>query len=135
MATRWATSWTSLAARPGVKWARTRSPGATSAHVAGWRPERRTERVVQSSSKSAVNPAATTGSSSRTITFSSRLQLSFVQLVEPVQTEAPSTTMYLWCMRSGDPGTASLGTSSDRRNSWSTKPGGGSGRVLARSWL
>ena len=49
------------------------------------------------------------GESTVTMTFSSRVQESAVQFVEPVQTEAPSRTTYLWCMRSGTPGIAAVG--------------------------
>ena len=52
---------------------------------------------------------------SLTITFSSRVQLSVVQFVEPVQTEEPSRTTYLWCIRSGTPGTDRLWTARLRR--------------------
>ena len=45
--------------------------------------------------------------------FSCRVQESTVQLVEPLQTASESRTAYLWCIRSGIPGTprASIGSS------------------------
>ena len=36
--------------------------------------------------------------------FSQRVHESSVQFVEPVQTDSPSRTANLWCMRSGTPG-------------------------------
>ena len=43
------------------------------------------------------------------MTFSCRVQESFVQLREPVQTASPSRTTYLWCIRSGTPAIAAGG--------------------------
>ena len=50
--------------------------------------------------------AASVGESTTTTTFSWRVNESFVQFIEPVQTLAPSRTTYLWCIRSGMPATA-----------------------------
>ena len=72
------------------------------------------------------------------ITFSSRFQESLVQLVEPVSTERPSRTTYLWCMRSGTPGTGLTLTPAARSrstNPQSISGGGGTGIVCAWSWL
>src|SRR3954452_20071895 len=59
--------------------------------------------------------------------FSSRVQESVVQLVEPHQSAAPSRTRYLWCMRSGSPGIAFSGTPSSARMSGRVLGGGGHG--------
>ena len=68
------------------------------------------------------------------MTFSSRFHESFVQLVEPVSTEAPSRTTYLWCIRSGTPGTGRTWTPiafSRSTNAQSISGGGGTGIVCA----
>ncbi len=54
-------------------------------------------------------------------TFSSRVQESAVQLVEPVQTASPSRTTYLWCIRSGVPGIDAVGKGSVSRSSGSAR--------------
>ena len=66
------------------------------------------------------------------MTFSSRFHESLVQFVEPVSTDAPSRTTYLWCMRSGTPGMAFVGTPSDAIRVSSVLGGGGSG--MGWSW-
>ena len=60
-----------------------------------------------------------------TITFSSRVHESAVQFVEPVQTEAPSRTTYLWCIRSGTPGIAAVGNGKASTSSGLVRGGGG----------
>ena len=65
--------------------------------------------------------------STRTITFSWRLQESSVQLVDPVQTSAASRTTYLWCIRSGMPGIARVGMGSAAIACATVLGGGGTG--------
>ena len=78
---------------------------------------------------------ASPGESTVTITFSSRDHESSVQLVEPVQTEAPSRTTNLWCMRSGIPGMARVGTLSRSMSSGFVFGGGGTGIGARKSAL
>ena len=60
-----------------------------------------------------MNARASAGApSTRTITFSCRLHESSVQFVEPDQTSVPSRTTNLWCIRSGTPAIARVGTGS-----------------------
>jgi hypothetical protein len=59
------------------------------------------------------------------MTFSSRDQESSVQFVDPVQTEAQSRTTYLWCMRSGHPGTPTVSNGSASISSGRVLGGGG----------
>ncbi len=68
-------------------------------------PERDTRCLRHSCSKFWAYRPATAPESTTAMTFSSRDHESSVQFVEPVQTEAPSRTTYLWCIRSGQPGT------------------------------
>ena len=74
--------------------------------------------------------AASSGESTVTTTFSSRVHESPVQFVDPVHTEAPSRTTYLWCMRSGTPGIATVGNGSDAMKSGSVRGGGGTGTLF-----
>ena len=67
-----------------------------------------------------------------TMTFSSRVQESSVQFMDPVHTDDPSRTTNLWCMRSGTPGMALAGTASDSTSGESVRGGGGTG--MGRSW-
>ena len=73
------------------------------------------------------------------MTFSSLVQESFVQFVEPVQTVAPSVdasrTMYLWCIRSGTPDTGLVKTPRLLMNVVSACEGGGTGIGLGKSTL
>jgi hypothetical protein len=69
------------------------------------------------------------------MTFSSRLQESSVQFVEPVQTASRSRTAYLWCMRSGTPAIPFVGTSRFSISEGSARGGGGTGMGLAWSTL
>src|SRR5205823_15012951 len=74
-----------------------------------------------------------------TMTVSSRVQESFVQFMEPVQTiaasVAPSRTMYLWCIRSGTPDTGLVGTPRLAMKAVSACEGGGTGIGLGKSTL
>ena len=75
-----------------------------------------------------MNAVASAGEpSTRTITFSWRLHESSVQLVEPDQTSVPSRTTYLWCIRSGTPAIARVGTGSASIASGLVAGGGGTG--------
>jgi hypothetical protein len=76
-------------------------------------PLRSTSPELHSSSKLRAYSAATAGACVSTITFSWSVQESVVQLVEPVQTDSPSRTTYLWCIRSGMPGMPRVGNGSD----------------------
>jgi hypothetical protein len=74
-------------------------------------------------------PAAATGL---------RLHESLVQLVDPLNSVLASRTTYLWCIRSGMPGTGLTWIPIDLRrsmNAQSISGGGGSGTVIAWSWL
>ena len=62
-----------------------------------------------------------------TTTFSSRVHESSVQFVEPLQTESRSRTTYLWCIKSGQPGTAAVSNGNDSTRSGSVFGGGGTG--------
>ena len=75
------------------------------------------------------------GESTVTITFSSRDHESSVQFVEPVQTEAPSRTTNLWCMRSGMPGIPRVGTLSAAMSSGFAFGGAGTGIGARKSAL
>ncbi len=66
------------------------------------------------------------------MTFSSRCHESSVQFVEPVQTLAASRTTYLWCIRSGTPGIAFVG--SGRASISSGFVRGGGGTAIGRPW-
>src|SRR4029079_18091137 len=110
----------------GQNQARTSVP-STSTGVESTLPLFSTSRFAQSCSKSTANRAASSRDSTVTITFSSRVQESAVQLVEPVQTAAPSRITYLWCMRSGVPGIAAVGNGSDSISPGSVAGGGGTG--------
>src|SRR5262249_22671283 len=96
-------------------------------------PEACTSRFLQSCEKSSWKRIATPVESTITITFSSRVHASSVQLVEPVQTALRSRTMYLWCIRSGQPGTAAVSKGSDSIRSGSVFGGGGIGGLWS-SW-
>ena len=69
------------------------------------------------------------------MTFSSRLQESSLQFVDPVQTSEPSLTTYLWCMRSGTPRIRFVGTARSSSRLGSAWGGGGSGIGLSWSTL
>ncbi len=96
-------------------------------------PLRSTWRVFHSSSKFSVKAAATAWDSTVAITFSCSDHASLVQLVDPVHTERPSRTTYLWCIRSGIPGMPSVGSSSDSIRSGSVSGGGGTGTARSCS--
>src|SRR5437764_597209 len=101
----------SASAKPGVNQGLTRVP-PTSAGRGSAKPLRSTSPSAQSSSKSIVNARASSGESAVTITFSCLDHESSVQLVEPVQSDSPSRTTNLWCIRSGTPAIARQGTPS-----------------------
>ena len=112
---------------PGVNQARTSWP-STSSGSGSRRPLRLTSRVDHISSKLAANAPATSGESTRITKFSWIVHESRVQLVEPVQTAAPSRTTYLWCMRSGMPGIPQVGKGSASSSSGLVPGGGGKTR-------
>ena len=64
--------------------------------------------------------------------FSCRDQESSVQFIEPVQTDSPSRTTNLWCIRSGTPAIAREGT--PRAEISSTSGSGGGGTGIGFSW-
>ena len=68
-------------------------------------PDPSTFRFFHSCAKSSWKRIATPVDSTTTMTFSSRVHESSVQFVEPLQTASRSRTTYLWCIRSGQPGT------------------------------
>ena len=115
-----------LSPLPGVNHGRT-SVVPTGTGLGATKPLRSTAPVSQSSSKFSVNRAASSRDSASTITFSWRVHDSSVQFVEPVQTDSPSRTTYLWCIRSGTPAIARTGTSSDAISCPSGSGGGGTG--------
>ncbi len=96
-------------------------------------PSSRSRR--QSSSKFAVYAAATEGSSTVTITFSSRVNASSVQFVEPVSTRAPSAIAYLWCISAPRSCRPRVGTSSPSIASGSAIIGRGADGASLRSTL
>ena len=67
------------------------------------------------------------GRRTMTMTFSSRVHESSVQFVEPAQTASRSRTTYLWCIRSGQPGTGAVSNGSDSISDGSVFGGGGIG--------
>ena len=71
--------------------------------------------------------ASAGASSTRTITFSCRLHESSVQFVEPDQTSVASRTTNLWCIRSGMPAIARVGTGRASIASGLVSGGGGTG--------
>ena len=101
-------------------------PPPRSTDAGSIRPERSTSRRSHSSSKLAAKAAARAADSSVTITFSWRVHESVVQLVEPLSTASPSRTTYLWCIRSGTPGTARSSIGSSCKSS---------GRVAGGGWI
>ena len=74
-----------------------------------------------------MNGFASSAESTVTTTFSWRDQESSVQFMEPVQTDSPSRTTNLWCIRSGTPAIALAGTPSDVISATSGSGGGGTG--------
>ena len=98
---------------PGVNQARAVVPLSSSNARGSTLPERSTSRCSQSSAKFAAYAPASGPDSTATSTFSCRVQESTVQFADPVSTAARSRTAYLWCIRSGIPGTgrASIGSS------------------------
>ncbi len=131
-ATLWAISIASFSPRFGENQARTGTPPTSTASVST-RPLFSTSRFSQSCSKSSANRAATAAESTVMMTFSSRDQESSVQLVEPLHTDEPSRTTYLWCIRSGRPGTPAVGNGSEWIRSGSVLGGGGTG-TRRSSW-
>ena len=71
--------------------------------------------------------------------FSSRVQESLVQFIEPLQTVAralaASRTMYLWCISAGTPATGRAGTPRLSMKAVSGSGGGGTGIGLGKSTL
>src|SRR5260370_13923875 len=135
-------AWTSFRLRPGQKYGRTRVPSASADQGDEMRPERATTGFSHSPSKLAAKASAISPEATVNIAFSSRFQESLVQLVEPVRTAATpvpaSRTTYLWCIRSGTPGTGLICTPAERRrstNAQSISGGGGTGIAWAWSWL
>ena len=120
--------------RPGENHGCTRVPSTVSGSGSN-SPVFCTTPVVQSSSKSFVKSCAIAADSSVTSTFSSRVQESSVQFVEPVHTALPSRITYLWCIRSGTPGIDFAGTPSDSMSDGSVRGGGGTGISLRWSTL
>ena len=118
----------------GQNQASTSMPPASSARGSG-APFAVTERVCHSCSKSAVNADATAGESTIAIRFSSRVHESSVQFADPLQTAVRSRTTYLWCMRSGMPGIAAVGTAIVSTVSGLVRGGGGTGIGPAWSTL
>ncbi len=112
---------------PGVNQARAGCPPTCSRAGSG-RPVRLTSRVFQSSSKLAVKAAASSGESATVTRFSWSVHESVVQLVDPVQTDFPSRTTYLWCIRSGIPGMPAVGNGSASISSGAVWGGGGNWR-------
>src|SRR3954447_7664499 len=117
--------WDSSSPWPGVNQAVTRVPPTWSG-CGSPRPLRPTSWFDQSSSKFRRKRSATPLSETIAITFSCRVQESTVQFADPAQTASASRTAYLWCIRSGTPGTgrASIGSSARM----SGRGGGGGGR-------
>jgi hypothetical protein len=98
-------------------------------------PVRSTCPRPHSSSKFRPYAAATGSEWTRTTMFSSRLNASSVQLVDPVQTSPPSRTTYLWCIRAPLPETPRVGTSSPSICSGSQRGSRGSPDEDRRSTL
>ena len=89
----------------------------------------------QSCSKSSVYACASSGESITAMTFSSRDHESSVQFVDPVHTEEPSRTTYLWCIRSGTPAIGFVGTDRRATSSGAVWGGGGTGIGARKSAL
>jgi hypothetical protein len=79
----------------------------------------------------AANAPATAAERAMTTKFSCNVHESVVQFVEPVHTASPSRTTYLWCIRSGTPGTPQVGNGSASTSSGSVRGGGGK---MRSSW-
>ena len=126
--------WDSASPKPGQNHGRTSTP-STCTGRGSTLPEVSTIPVVQSSSKLRWKARASSGDSITAITFSSRDHESSVQLVEPVQTEVRSRTTYLWCIRSGIPGIAFVGSPSRPTSSGASCGGGGTGIGARKSAL
>ena len=121
----------SASAKPGVNHGLTCVP-STSTGRGSAKPLCSTSPSFQSSSKSSENARASSGESTVTITFSCRDHESSVQFVEPVQTDSPSRTTNLWCIRSGTPAIARDGSPS-AEISWTSGSGGG-GTGMGPGW-
>ena len=95
----------------------------------GWTvPVPSTTPLSQSWSNASVNANASRSEpSTRTTTFSWRVQESSVQFIEPVQTSRPSRTQNLWCMRSGIPAIPRVSMGSTSSASGRVSGGGGTG--------
>jgi hypothetical protein len=93
-------------------------------------------RLLHSSSKFWANSAASAGAPSAiTITFSWSVHESVVQFIDPVQTDSPSRTTYLWCIRSGMPGIPQVGKGIASSSSGRVLGGGGKNRSSGCSAL
>ena len=68
-------------------------------------------------------------------TFSCLVQESIVQFADPAQTASQSLTTYLWCIRSGIPGTGRASIGSSARISGRVRGGGCSSDGLPESTL
>ena len=90
---------------------------------------------AQSCSKSSMKAWASSGESTTAITFSSRDQESSVQFVDPVHTALWSRTTNLWCIRSGTPAIAFVGTDSRSTSSGTSLGGAGTGIGARKSAL
>ena len=90
-------------------------------------PDAATFRFFHSCAKSSWKRIATPVDSTTTMTFSSRVHESSVQFVDPLQTASRSRTTYLWCIRSGHPGTAAVSNGSVSIKLGSVFGGGGTG--------
>ena len=108
---------------------------STSTGVESTFPLRSTSRVVHSCSKSVSNRCATSRDSTVTTTFSCRVHESSVQFIDPLQTDVPSRITYLWCIRSGQPGTPTVANGSCSIRLGSVCGGGGTGTRRSRSTL
>ena len=123
-----ATRWESASPYSGVNQARVSIPSGTVTGRGSTRPVCSTWPRSQSSSRLRVNARASAGApSTLTITFSWRLHESSVQFVEPDHTSVASRTTNLWCIRSGTPAIARVGTGKDAIAAGSVEGGGGTG--------
>src|SRR5205809_7269739 len=115
-----------------------RVPSSSVDHGDEMRPDTATTGLSHRPWKLTAKSAAISADWTVNITFASRFQESLVQFVEPVSTDAASRTTYLWCIRSGMPGIGFTCTPIDSRrctNDQSISGGGGTGMVIAWSWL
>ena len=121
-----ATRWASASPCSGQNQARTWAPSTCSGRGSTF-PECSTSPLVQSCSNASLYAYAIGCEATVTMTFSCRDQESSVQLVDPVQTDSPSRTTILWCIRSGTPATPRVGTGSASIASGTVAGGGGTG--------